>query len=109
MKPLESIRKILEKLCMHSLADNESQCEKLMRILFSSILFSLILSILVSSAVFISKSADLEDKLYGLFQSCGSLVADYSFIVAVLLRRKIAIIFENLTKFYDECKTFFFI
>lgn len=104
MKPLKNHQEVLIKL-YHSSDENESQSKKVIRILLMVTLFVMNLSFTISSAVFMWKSVNLEEKLYPLFQICGGLVI-YSSIVMIILRRKVAAIFENLSEFHNECKEF---
>lgn len=104
MKPLKIYRMVLTKLSMCQSDVYESQREEVIRILFNCIFFVIIVSYALSSAVFIWKTDDLEEKLYAFFQICGSLVMIYPFIVMILLRRKIASIFDELSELFDECK-----
>lgn len=106
MKPLETHQKVLTTLCMMCSSDkSESERKKVVRIVFSLILFVIVVGCTVSSAIFIWNSAILEDQLYGLFQLCASVVATYPFIVAVQSRQKNTAIFGNINEIIDECKT----
>lgn len=104
MQPLENHRNVLTKMSMCLCDKNEWRREKVIRILSNVILFILFVNFFVSSAVFMWKSVNLEDKLFVLFQIGAGLVVIYPFIVMILQRRKTTTIFENLNEFYNKCK-----
>lgn len=108
MKPLKTYRMVLTELCMCPSEKNESQRHKQFRNLLNVMLFINIVTYSVSSAVFILKSDNLEDKFNALFQIMSCLTIMYSFIVMILIRGKVGVVFENLTAFSDECKTVIF-
>lgn len=104
MEPLEIYRKVLIKLCMCSGDDNVSPRAEVIRIVLTCIIFVLWWSHVISCAIFIWKSDDLEDQFYVGLQLCGCTMIIYSLIVMNLFRRKNTATFENLTEIYDECK-----
>lgn len=107
MKPLATHREVLTKLSMCASAENESQREKVNRILFNITLFVIIFIFLVSSAVYMRKSVNLEEQLSALYQVVGGVMMTYVFTVAILQQPKITATIESISKLFDECKISF--
>lgn len=104
MEPLKTQQTVLSKLCICPIDENESRREKKIRILLNCTLHIIMASLMISSAFFIWKSVNLEERLCALFQIGGCVIVLYPFVIAILLRREIIFVFENLTGLYDECK-----
>lgn len=106
MKPLVTTKKFLTWLCICPLDENSNKSKKLFCIAFSVIFIGNQVVAFAGSLTFFLKyvSIDLEVCLYALFQLAAEVGVMYMIIVAFIHRFKIAALFENLSKIYDESK-----
>lgn len=106
MKPLNSFRRILKRLCMC----RPDESSTTLKGLFLWVLFMVSTSIQVfsacaSTAYFIRfVSSDLEACLNCVFQFAAAFSAFTAILTTFLLRRKVVLMFDKLADIYDMCK-----
>lgn len=111
MRPLETNRYILTWFSIYPPAKNTSKWKRWMYISFTVFdLIILLLSIAAASAFFRKfVSTDLEASLMALMDLVGCLTMSYVIMVTFYQRQEFLIIFDGLTKIYDERKMHQFI
>lgn len=115
MKPLVTNRKVLTWIGILPAAERTNKFRKLIYITFYFALTSSSGFALFTSLTFMLKymSTNLEDCLYALFQVAADMNLVYMMVIALILRRKIAALFDRLTEIYNErkksMKLFFFL
>lgn len=108
MKILKAAQQMLMCLCILPI-ENASRWK---RFIYISLAFGIILtivSLIFSSAVFIFQffSIDLENTFYAFGQLVTIFPTFYSFVIALIKRRKINTLFIKLNKIYRARKCFF--
>lgn len=102
MTPLNTNRKVLIVLGMHSADASVTQQQQIRNICIASAIFIAHLWGLVSSAIYFIKfvSVDLESALFGILEVSGHVNMIYMMIIAFILRHRIAAIFTSLATIY---------
>lgn len=108
MKPLATTRTMFTLLCIYPVEKPANRWKKMAFICFSAFVFSVILSLLFASALYVIKylKIDLTQSLYSLQQIIAWLPIFYMYIIALIKRKKITTIFTELTEIYIKCKYF---
>lgn len=104
IKPLESLRVVLTWLFALPPHESDSKQMKIAYKIITLILILMGLMVIASSTTFIYRnvSNDLRATIFALFQSITALQMLYQSIAAILLRRKLIAIINNLYNFYDK-------
>lgn len=108
MKPLSKIREMLMWLCLCPFDETISKRQQSTCIIFSLIFFGANVCAAAVSLAYLIKylNIDLEECLYVLIQVYAHFASTYSMIVIFLRRQQINDVFQQLSRIYDECKTF---
>lgn len=106
MKPLETSQRVLTWLCGYPPDKSETKRMKIAYIAFTLSVITGHLLTLLAGAAFIYKhvSVNLEETLFSLFHTVGSLSMLYQSIGTIVLRRNLMTIFEGLSRIYSESK-----
>lgn len=109
MEPMITTKKALMWICVYPADGNTNNWGKPVNILYLSTILAFQCSGLGFSIACFMKywSIDLEKSLYSPIQIATTLSSVYSLCIAVLLRDKILIMFNNLTKIYRASKWFY--
>lgn len=104
MIPLKSNQKVLKWLCGLPPERNSTKASKLAYIAFTLSVISGLLIPLIASGTYIWRNIldNIEDALFCVFHHIGGTSILYQCIAIVLLRHKLIVIFEQLSKIYDE-------
>lgn len=107
MDPLVTNKKMLMWLCILPAQAQTNQNMKLLYIVTSFTLLTSCFLGLIASVAFMVKylSTNLEDCLYALFQVSGDASALYMILIAFILRRQIAALFDQLSEIYCASKS----
>lgn len=106
MTPLKTHSRIWTWLCVCPQDKNASRLKKVACIIFTSAIIAFDFSAIVASVAFIVKflRSDFEGCLHALFQFIGYTAITAIMILALISRRKICWIFDELTKIHQKCK-----
>lgn len=104
MKPLEIHKQIWIWFCVCSADENTSEIKKSIFRVFTLIIILSDLSVIPASVIFAlnNLSTDLDGCLHALFQITAYTGISYSMISALILRKKIRSLFDNLTLIYKK-------
>lgn len=108
MQPLETNRKVLMWLSGYPPDKSVGKWKKIAYILFTfAIIMAHLLSVVAGGTfIYRNRTNHLQETLYSLIHTLGSANMLYQSIVTVLLRHKLAKIFEGLTTIYYESNHF---
>lgn len=109
MKPLEQSFKTFVLLCICPPDPTADKWIKLRNFSFLSLAISFVLLGNISSITFIMKyiGTDLENSLFACLQVAALTETIYTIFVALLIRNKITMIFDEFQTFYDSSKIYF--
>lgn len=111
MRPLETNRCVLTWFSIYPPATNTSQWKRWVYISFTAFDLIILLLAVVSASAFVRKfvSIKLEASLMALMDLVGCITMSYVIIVTCYQRQEFLIIFDSLTKIYDERKIYRFL
>lgn len=106
MNPLETNQRVLMWLCGFPPNESSTKIERIAYIIFTlSIISSYSLSVEAGITFIIKTYAiNLEETLFSLYHTIGSLIMIYQTVATVIFRRQITGIFEGLSKIYNKCE-----
>lgn len=106
MKPLKTTQRVLTWLCIYPLESNAGKWEKLMCVVFSSIVFVALSSVVFASLAFVWKfiAIDFNASMDALYPVMGWTPLINSFVMMILLNRHIVAIFQALENIYNKRK-----
>lgn len=110
MEPLSTTRWVSTWLSMYPAPEDSTEPQKIAYKACGLLVFLGPASFAMATLAFFLKylSIDLESSLYALFQVLAFTSITYSFVVAFILRKKILLIFDQLSRIYDERKKIIF-
>lgn len=106
MTPLKTHKQIWTWLCVCPPNKNTSKWKRVAYMILASAIIAFEFTAVIASLAFIVKfmRTDFEGCLHALFQCIGYVGITAVMIIALISRRKIFWIFEELTKIHQKCK-----
>lgn len=107
MKPLVTNKRILIWLCLCSPAESTTTKKRIIYVIFSALVFSVILSVFAGYLTFFVKfvSIDFERSLFTFLLVVTLAGIMYGMIVIFFLRHQMAATFERLSAIYDASES----
>lgn len=96
-------------MCILPADENATRRERILHIVSTIAIISIELCAFISSLVFFLKnvSIDLEVSLYAMFQMIAIFGLLYMVVPGLIMQRKMAAMFQTLSKIYDESEYLF--